>query len=107
MNAKLKTAACSVCYLLLGMACQQKPTGKFPEVNAIPTIKPDYTEIIIPPNIAPLNFQIEEKGKAFAVDVAAGDDHFSILSSSGSFGLTGENGPNFYKTIKEKHYVSL
>lgn len=30
-----------------------------------PDIFPDYTDITIPPNIAPLNFQVLEEGEAF------------------------------------------
>ncbi len=34
-------------------------------VNTPPRIHPDYTGLIIPPNIAPLNFAIQEPGTAF------------------------------------------
>jgi hypothetical protein len=36
-----------------------------------PRIQPDYSELIIPPNIAPLNFQIREPGSAFRVRLEA------------------------------------
>ena len=36
-----------------------------------PRIRPDYSELIIPPNIAPLNFQIREPGSAYRVRLAA------------------------------------
>lgn len=38
-----------------------------------PQIRPDYSGIVIPPNIAPLNFAIEERGTAYCVRVRAGD----------------------------------
>src|SRR5260221_5469317 len=43
-------------------------------VDAIPTdqapvIKPDYRDVIIPPNIAPLNFSILEPGARFFVKI--------------------------------------
>ena len=34
-------------------------------IGRLPAIDPDYTRIVIPPNIAPLNFIINEKGSAF------------------------------------------
>lgn len=34
-----------------------------------PRIRPDYTEIVIPPNIAPLNFVVGEDGRRFAVRI--------------------------------------
>ena len=37
----------------------------FTEVPRLPSIFPDYTAIIIPPNIAPLNFKINEPGSEF------------------------------------------
>lgn len=38
-------------------------------VNRTPLIYPDYSEIVIPPNIAPLNFKIKEKGKQYYVKI--------------------------------------
>lgn len=32
-----------------------------------PRLRPDYTDIVIPPNVAPLNFLIEESGQGWAV----------------------------------------
>jgi WD40 repeat protein len=36
-----------------------------------PAIFPDYTETILPPNIAPTNFVIKEKGKAYYVRISS------------------------------------
>jgi len=38
-------------------------------VNRPPHIRPDYTDAVIPPNIAPLNFLVEEPGTDYAVRV--------------------------------------
>lgn len=38
-------------------------------VDRIARIDPDYTDVVIPANIAPLNFRILEKGRAFQVRV--------------------------------------
>ena len=53
------------------LSCNSQP--EFPN-DATPTetsveIYPDYKDITIPPNIAPLNFQIKLKGDAFAVSL--------------------------------------
>ena len=40
-------------------------------VNRTPVISPDYTQTILPPNIAPLNFLIEEKASAYLVKIYA------------------------------------
>ena len=36
-----------------------------------PRLDPDYRDVVIPPNIAPLNFRIEEPGQSFVVRVRA------------------------------------
>ena len=38
-------------------------------VNQAPRIKPDYKDVMLPPNIAPLNFEIQEPGSSFFVRV--------------------------------------
>ena len=43
--------------------------GLFSSINQQPKIKPDYSDICIPPNIAPLNFFIKEKGNYFYVKI--------------------------------------
>lgn len=40
-------------------------------IDRQPNIFPDYAETVLPPNIAPANFIIEEKGKAFYVQVSS------------------------------------
>ena len=46
-----------------------------------PKITPDYTNTVIPPNIAPLNFRITEPGVEFRVKVyCPGTDGFVVAS---------------------------
>ncbi|MFN8255111.1 MAG: cytochrome C biosynthesis protein [Bacteroidales bacterium] len=50
--------------------CSEKPEpGKCTELNKEPQIFPDYAGITLPPNIAPLNFYINEEGTAFYVKI--------------------------------------
>jgi hypothetical protein len=46
--------------------------GSSTNVDRLPSIKPDYTNVTVPPNIAPLNFIIEEPGEAFFVRLTGG-----------------------------------
>ncbi len=39
--------------------------GQLSNMNRMPNIFPDYTDITIPGNIAPLNFEIKEDGERF------------------------------------------
>ncbi|MBO7143438.1 MAG: PD40 domain-containing protein [Salinivirgaceae bacterium] len=52
-------------------------------VNSKPSIYPDYTDIVIPVNIAPLNFKADGKAKLLAVEVKAGADVVSLKCSDG------------------------
>lgn len=48
-----------------------------------PRIHPDYCALVIPPNIAPLNFRIEEPGELFFVRIGSGQSRpVEILSRS-------------------------
>ena len=48
-----------------------------------PRIRPDYSAIVIPPNIAPLNFVVGERGRRFLVRIRAeAGDAMEILSHS-------------------------
>ncbi|MBK7713040.1 MAG: PD40 domain-containing protein [Bacteroidales bacterium] len=47
-----------------------------------PVIEPDYSGVTVPPNIAPLNFLILEKGKSFRRVAKAGDNQTLTLTSS-------------------------
>jgi Tol biopolymer transport system component len=51
-------------------ACNSKPNIDNIQITSkLPVIFPDYTGVTIPPNIAPLNFHIEEKGRAYSVSI--------------------------------------
>jgi hypothetical protein len=42
-------------------------------VHRAPRIRPEYRDLVIPPNIAPLNFVVEEPGRQFCVEISAAD----------------------------------
>ena len=66
------------------------------EVNTMPVIFPDYKGVTVPPNIAPLNFEVispEEEDWALRID-AGGGTHF-IHADRGVFSF----GRNFWKTL--------
>lgn len=48
-----------------------------------PAISPDYSGLVIPPNIAPLNFIVKETGTAFRVSVRAGHGRPIEIDSRG------------------------
>ncbi len=66
-------AALGCCACLLFFSCNSKPTSiptSFAEVDDSLAIYPDYRDVTIPPNIAPLNFQISDAAaEEYAVEI--------------------------------------
>jgi hypothetical protein len=50
-------------------SCSPKPPEGGSEAGREPNISPDYSGVVIPPNIAPLSFRILEPGRAYAVTI--------------------------------------
>lgn len=46
--------------------------GSAAPVGRPPRIRPDYADVVIPPNLAPLNFVVEEGGRAYAARLTGG-----------------------------------
>lgn len=65
------------------VSCQAR-VDSFVEIPRLPLIFPDYTGITIPPNIAPLNFKINEPGKAYEVRFTAGGEKPLVVRSGKS-----------------------
>lgn len=71
--------------ILIAAACSPAPDRPFEAVSAgrAPKIVPDYASVTIPPNIAPLNFSVDEGGKGtVAVFRASGGDSVTVRSRS-------------------------
>lgn len=61
-----------------------KAIEKYVEVAVEPRISPDYSNIVIPTNIAPINFSILEQGQQYFVKVRAGSGKaIDIFSKTG------------------------
>ena len=54
---------------------------KYTEVSEYPRIRPDYTDTVIPSNIAPLNFMVCEPGTAYLIKIRSdSEDSIEIFS---------------------------
>ncbi|HSL87090.1 MAG TPA: hypothetical protein VK861_09165 [Bacteroidales bacterium] len=70
--------------LLIPAGCSTRPDNNAINAGKQASLDPDYTEITIPPNIAPLNFNIHEEGKAYYVEFSgAKGKSFAIASGKG------------------------
>ena len=61
----------AVTALILCSCKSHSDLKNYEESNEYPEIFPDYIEIIIPPNIAPLNFDIKDQGLKYFVKISA------------------------------------
>lgn len=66
----------SVIILLTG--CRSESGLELTAAGRLPVIAPDYTYVTIPPNIAPMNFRIGEKGDYFRVTATNESDGSSL-----------------------------
>jgi hypothetical protein len=64
-------AACLAALLGTGISCTGFDARLALPVGIPPTIRPDYSNSVIPPNIAPLNFAIADSGERFAVVISS------------------------------------
>jgi len=69
--------------LLLGTTLPGVPSaaGPLPAESRPPRIFPDYSGVTIPPNIAPLNFRIEEPGRKYRVEIRSSNGNPVSISS--------------------------
>ena len=69
---------------LLLYNCTGKPDNDNTVIDRNAKIEPDYSDVTIPPNIAPLNFAINEEGNSFYVKFSSeAGEEFEIASKSG------------------------
>ena len=63
-------------------SCEVKEIKEYITLKDPVKIFPDYTAITLPPNIAPMNFSIEEKGEQFQVKISAPKGNPILLKTS-------------------------
>ena len=70
------TAVVSLC------GCSKPPRipERYSRRESAPSIFPDYASVTIPPNIAPLNFEIEEDGDDFVTEISGSGDQKMIAA---------------------------
>ncbi len=70
--------------LVLVSCLRNYPDKEISETDRLPLTVPDISEVTIPWNIAPLNFEIKEKGSSFYIRIYSSAGYaFSVKSSDG------------------------
>jgi Tol biopolymer transport system component len=81
-------AVCALAALLLGALSLSRRRaalvmGEYATSHHLPRIRPDYTRTVIPTNIAPLNFVVQEPGTGYRVQVSSSrGEGFTVASRS-------------------------
>jgi hypothetical protein len=93
INKEMKAVVWVSFFLILVLVpgCSKPEMGAdIQSIGRSPVIQPDYTGIVIPSNIAPLNFFIKETGIEYFVRIhSRAGDTIKIQSSSGSIQIPG------------------
>ena len=112
--SSIMVAACLTALLGMGISCTGFDERLALPAGILPTIRPDYSNSVIPPNIAPLNFAIGDSGEGFAVKISSiKGPNISLVSSSPEITIpqrkwhrlleqTAGNELNFHIYIKRK-----
>ena len=97
INSNTKTAGYWISFigiLFLCVGCSTTPEGRtdIQSISRLASIEPDYSGIVISPNIAPLNFSIKESGKEYFVLIRSKQgDPIRIQNSSGNIHIPMES----------------
>ncbi len=78
---KVRVSACFLVIILFISACSKIPDENIIKTDFKPTLLPDYTNVTIPVNSAPLNFFVEEKGDFFYVKIEDEKGNSLVVSS--------------------------
>ncbi|MBN1506017.1 MAG: PD40 domain-containing protein, partial [Sedimentisphaerales bacterium] len=86
MKVVSKTVLCGG-VMVLGLwtgSCSPKTVEKYDEVGREPSMSPDYSGTVLPPNIAPLNLRVLEDGSAYLLTIRSEQGHrIDVFSRTG------------------------
>jgi len=68
--------------IFFSVSCNSEISEKVQKADRKPVLEPDYTDVTIPPNIAPMNFSIREEGGFFKVVATSRSTDFQVTINS-------------------------
>ncbi|SHG01476.1 WD40-like Beta Propeller Repeat [Mariniphaga anaerophila] len=110
MSQQIKYPAFFILLILCSLnsvfySCTQSIPETANAIDRVPEIYPDYTEITVPANIAPLNFQIDEEYERFLVKFSfKGKTLFTIPSSDGEVIIPAKKWKSVLEACKGESY---
>ena len=91
----MKKTALYLALAALLTACNSGIPDNYRESDLLPRIYPDYTDVTIPVNIAPLTFETDGAPQDMVARFTAGDRDMLIYVKYTEFDKWGWNGGNF------------
>ena len=88
--------------LLASSACTERLPKESRAVSEQAVIFPDYTAVTVPPNVAPLNFQLESPHVEAFVRLTVGDEELVVKERGGSFHLPADAWKRLLEVAKGK-----
>ena len=70
----MKNPIAIIVLTFLFCACSEQLPSEFTQSDALPHIYPDYIDVTVPVNIAPLTFQMDDKSEEMAVRYSFGSE---------------------------------
>ena len=71
INMNIRIISNFLMLIVFAMSCTDTEIVNYTELNETAQIAPDYSNIVLPPNIAPLNFKILEPGEKHQVEISS------------------------------------
>lgn len=81
-------------------ACRSVNTDSAQPAGRQPVISPDYLDVTIPPNIAPMNFSVSEEADLFKVTATASGSGYQVSTRSGN-GIIRFSGRSWKKLLDD------
>jgi len=70
--------------IVSSISCRDKAPSSVVAVQRLPNVTPDYAGIVVPPNIAPLNFVIREPGRKYQAKIySVAGGSIEVISTTG------------------------
>lgn len=82
MQIRYIFALVCVIAMLSGCGKAKVPVDNVEEADAKPVLVPDYVDIVLPPNIAPLNFEVDMPGEEYVARISGSDGKELVASGN-------------------------
>ena len=87
-RSKIVKVWAGACVCMLLTACSQQLPSEFTQSDKLPKIYPDYVEVTVPVNIAPLTFEMDDQSEEMAVRYSFGEEEIICSGKKSQPGIS-------------------